>query len=176
MKYILLIPLTAITLISVPAVYASQVSLAGAIRECSMIKNDAKRLTCFDVISSSVDATPSSYVEAPVPLNPTIEEKKDAFGAQAIRAREKSRDSVEGAESRELKEMTFKLLEAGKNRAGKLFFIMENGQVWRQLPADTGSVRIPRKLDNIEVTIKRKLLGSHMLILNGRSIKVKRLK
>lgn len=68
------------------------------------------------------------------------------------------------------------LLEAGKNRTGQYFFILENGQVWRQLPSDSTRVYIPKKLDGVTVTIKRKSLGSHILTLKGRSMRVSRLK
>ena len=159
-----------------PAAVASEGSLLEAIRACGSIRTDAERLTCFDAISASEIARSSANAEAAAAHNPTLQEKKDAFGAQAIIAREKSHARAQGDDDSELNEVTYKLLEAGTNRAGKLFFIMENGQVWRQLPADTGKVRIPRKLDDVEVTIKRKMLGSHMLIIKGRSIKVKRLK
>lgn len=176
MNYGLLIPLTAFTLMTAPAAAVSKGDLLEAIRACGSIKTDAERLTCFDAISASEIARSSTNAEATAAQKPTLEERKDAFGAQAIMARKKSHARAKGDGGTELNEVTYKLLEAGTNRSGKMFFIMENGQVWRQLPADTGKVRIPRKLDNLEVTIKRKMLGSHILIIKGRSIKVKRLK
>lgn len=169
MKYLFLVPLTVLAVVTAHEVEASETSLLDAIRACGKIKDNSERLSCFDAIS------PTDTASATMP-EPTLEQKKDAFGSQALKARKKSFAEASGENNQELDEATFKLLEAGKNRAGKFFFIMENGQVWRQLPADTGRVRIPKKLADVEVTIKRKLLGSHILILNGRSIKVKRLK
>lgn len=176
MKYRLLITLAIAAMVPVSVVNASEPSLLTAIKTCGTIKSDSKRLACFDAISTSKIAMSSEQTKEPASQEPTLQQKKDAFGAQALKARSKSFAEAKGEGDKELKEMTFKLLEAGKNRAGKFFFIMENGQVWRQLPADTGKVRIPRKLVDVEVIIKRKMLGSHILILNGRSIKVKRLK
>ena len=148
---------------------SSEPTLAKAVAACAQIQDDSKRLVCFDNLAKKT-ADPKE------PDSMAQDAQEAAFGAETLRAREKSFAQAQGQEDNSPKEMTFTILEAGKNRAGKYFFIMENGQVWRQLKADGGKFRIPKKVTGTDVTIKRKLFGSHLLTLKGHSIKVKRLK
>ncbi|NNE39763.1 MAG: hypothetical protein HKN14_02465, partial [Marinicaulis sp.] len=71
-----------------------------------------------------------------------------------------------------------KVIEIAENKRGKYVVILENGQIWRQLSADTDKLRVPKDASGIGVTIKRKALGAHVLSLETgkRSIRVERIK
>jgi len=131
--------------------------------DCKKIQKAADRLQCFDGLEPAGNRNISQ--------GSNKSEQEQDFGAQQIKARKRAAETASGSDS-----LTAEILEAGKNRAGQYFFIFKNSQVWRQLPSDDGRVRIPKSLDGVKVTIKRKSLGSHKLYLNGRSIKVKRIK
>lgn len=167
----LIVPVTVLTSITLcaPMVVAND-SLSDGVAACAKIDKDKKRLKCFDALSRKVTAT------APVQAEKKMAQQKNDFGAESLKARERSFSKTDEKGEKSPDEMIFTILEAGKNRAGNYFFIMENGQVWRQLSADSGKFRVPKNVSGKTVKIKKKLFGSHMLTLNGFSIKVKRLK
>ena len=144
-----------------------------AFKACQKIENDASRLACFDGLDTRQARVPA-VATAPTPKKLTQEEKEDAFGASTIITKRKAEAKAE--EDEELNELTMALVETGKTRSGKYFFLLENGQMWRQIKADTTRLPLPKKLDGVTVTIKRKKLGSHRLTLKGRSVRVKRIR
>ncbi|GHF10352.1 hypothetical protein GCM10017044_00040 [Kordiimonas sediminis] len=163
------------TTLSVNAAEQTGQNFVQQFNACKAIKDHDDRLACFDqleaptsnLFSGTQELSPSSSKK------PTQQEKEDAFGVQSIKKTEEVRKKEEEAE---LKKISSTIVEAGKNSTGQYFFILENGQVWRQLPADTGSVRLPKKLDGAKVEITRKMLGSFSLRVKGRSVRVSRLK
>lgn len=140
---------------------AAQSPFEEAFEACRKVSDNERRLACYDALQSS--DSQSSVFEKSV-------KSPENFGLERKIAREQSMSP-----SQEMS-VSSGLLEAGKNRTGQYFFILENGQVWRQLPSDSTRVYIPKKLDGVTVTIKRKSLGSHILTLKGRSMRVSRLK
>ncbi len=65
------------------------------------------------------------------------------------------------------------VLEFAKTARGKAVFILENGQVWRQLDSDTTTVLDPERGTKMSVRIERGALGSYNLTIDGRNILVK---
>jgi hypothetical protein len=67
--------------------------------------------------------------------------------------------------------------EVAFNYFGRFTVFLDNGQVWKQLEADTGSAPFSRHQKDT-VTISRGLLGSYNLVINGHTamFKVKRIK
>ena len=84
----------------------------------------------------------------------------------------------EPAPGEEITEVKATVLEFGRTRRGKGLFILDNGQVWRQLDGDTAEVRDPPPDTTWKVTIENGVLGSYNLVIEGRNqiIKVSRLK
>lgn len=80
------------------------------------------------------------------------------------------------AEPERLNEMRANVRAVAYNPNGKFTVTLDNGQVWRQLDADTGSARFKKTGD--VVIISRGVLGSYNLVVDGRNslFKVKRLK
>ncbi len=70
------------------------------------------------------------------------------------------------------------VLEFAKTARGKAIFILENGQVWRQIDGDSTDVWAPAPGTRMRVTIETGAFSSYNLTIDGRKglIKVNRLK
>ena len=70
------------------------------------------------------------------------------------------------------------MIEFAKTARGKALFVLENGQVWRQIDGDGTVVLDPPQGKTMKVLIERGLLGSYNLTIEGRNglIKVTRIK
>ena len=68
--------------------------------------------------------------------------------------------------------------EFAKTPRGKSIFILDNGQVWRQLDSDSDEVFEPAPGKPMKVTIEMGSFGGYNLSVAGRNgiIKVRRLK
>ena len=134
---------------------------------CKALEKDKKRLKCLDAVLSSIDEdTVLSDSSESVEANPD-----DDFGAVDLaKEREKKQKSP--------KVLTANLVEIARNNRGKYVIILDNGQIWRQLRADTSRLLIPRDESGQEVTIKRRSLGAHTFSFakDKRSIRVERIK
>ena len=134
---------------------------------CKALEKDKKRLKCLDAVLSSIDeGTVLSDASDNVEQNPD-----DDFGAiDLAKEREKTRKTP--------KVLTASLVEIARNNRGKYVIILDNGQIWRQLRADTSRLLIPRNESGQEVTIKRRSLGAHTFSFasDKRSIRVERIK
>lgn len=108
--------------------------------------------------------------------NPQRESDKPAdFGAETIRNQQVAANDP--AQPKALDEMRANVSKVEFSPTGRFIVTLENGQVWRQLDADTGQARFNKKGGDA-VTISRGLLGSYNLVVEGRAMlfKVKRLK
>ncbi len=153
---------------------AAQSDLRNQFQKCRLIESDAERLACFDAIgldgpTANAPKAPAATADAKPAKAPKAE--KEEFGAEDLR-----RYNADEDDERE-QSITVALLEYGKNRRGKHFFVLDNGQVWRQTPADTDRFYIPKR-DNVNVVIERGLFGGHFLKIEGKSrrIRVQRIK
>ena len=154
---------------------ASAQGLASSLMECRDISDNSDRLACFDALASGLNtsdvmADASAAVAPPQPVL-TPEER---FGADDLPATEE-----EKREEEKLKSLAASVVDIARNGRGKYVVVLANGQVWRQLSADTSKLRIPKSgAEGLDVEIKRRSLGSHSLYLNGenRGIRVERIK
>src|SRR6266545_166877 len=66
----------------------------------------------------------------------------------------------------------------GRIARGRSIFVLDNGQVWRQLDGDDADVQDPRPGEPMKVAIETGLLGNYNLTIEGRNalIRVRRLK
>src|SRR4029453_7626983 len=72
----------------------------------------------------------------------------------------------------EINEISSKVLEFSKTPRGKAVFILENGQVWRQIDSDTTVVHDPDRGGAMKVKIERGFLSSYNLTIAGANILV----
>ncbi len=81
--------------------------------------------------------------------------ERDAFGASDLKSKDDDEDEVKAVDGL--------AVEIGKNNRGKIFVILDNGQVWRQIDGDSSSPYIPKSVDGLPVTIKKGALGSYFV-------------
>lgn len=157
---------------------ASAQGLASSVMECREISNDSDRLACFDALASGLSvgdviSDVSHQIAEAAPPQPVLT-PEERFGAEDLPQTEE-----EKREEDKLKSLAASVVDIGRNGRGKYVIVLANGQVWRQLSADTGKLRIPRAgAEGLNAEIKRRMLGAHSLYLNGenRGIRVERIK
>lgn len=148
------------------------------ITKCAEIADSSERLKCFD----AAVARARSALAAPAP-----EASKKGFlewfgfsrpEKPVTKAEDFGKPPPEAEPGSEITTITAKVIEFATNPYGKAIFFLDNGQVWRQLDADSTVVREPRAGTTMKVTIEMGALGSYNLTIEGRNalIKVSRLK
>lgn len=156
-------------------------ALAGILK-CAEVQDPARRLECFDA------ATPSgkAALAAPAPPAQSVQPAKeksflDWFGLSKPNPVTKADDFGKPAPEPgpgEVTQITDTVLEFAKTARGKAVFILENGQIWRQLDADGTDVQPAPRGTTMKVTVETGTLGSYNLTIEGRNglVKVSRLK
>ncbi len=148
------------------------------VAKCADVADSTDRLKCFD------RAAALAKTALTPPPQPTGEKRSflDWFGFSKPPAPPKTAEEfgkpapppdAEGVTS-----ITSNVLEFARTSRGVSVFILENGQIWRQLEGDTSVVRDPPPGAPMKVTIENGFLGSYNLTIEGRHglIKVTRLK
>lgn len=134
---------------------------------CKGLEKNKKRLKCFDGVLLNLEGGPKLS-----DASGSIESKPDdEFGAIDLA---KQRGKKQAGQ----KVLTAGLIEIARNKRGKYVIILDNGQIWRQLSADTSKLLVPRNTAGLEVAIKRRSLGAHTIRIGNdkRSIRVERIK
>ncbi len=150
---------------------AAAQGLAPALIACRGIGDEADRLACFDGVASGLDA--DAPVAASVVAGDPALSAQEQFGIEDLvstkeRKKRENRKAV----------LSARIVDIARNKRGKYVVILDNGQVWRQINADTDKLRVPKNVTGLGVEVKRKALGAHLLKLdNGnRTIRVERIK
>lgn len=147
------------------------------IARCADTANADERLRCFDAAAArakTVLAAPPAANDGNAARSPD-----DSFGlaqppAPVTRPEQFGRPMPR---AEELHSITAITSEFAKTPRGKALFVLDNGQVWRQLDSDGTAVLDP-PARGLKVTIERGAFGSYNLTMEGRSglIKVVRLR
>lgn len=147
------------------------------IAKCSEIGDAGERLKCFDSAATrakgALAAPPATASESRSlldwfgfsrPAKPTT--KPEEFGKQPS----------ESAQAKELTQITANIVELAQTSRGKTLFFLDNGQLWRQLDADSTDLRDLPSTPGTKVTIEKGFLSSYNLMVAGRNglIKVNR--
>jgi hypothetical protein len=148
------------------------------VAKCADIADAGDRLKCFDRAAAL-----AKTALAPSP-QPTAEKRSflDWFGFSKPPAPPKTAEEygkpAPTPEAEGITSITANVLEYARTPRGLSVFILENGQIWRQLEGDTSIVRDPAPGTPMKVTIENGFLGSYNLTIEGRNglIKVTRLK
>lgn len=162
---------------------------------CAAIVRDAERLACYDaaVAQTSPEARAASAARARETARVAAEEaaaaaaaakikaeadavaaaaaRREAFGAEGVAARGAERFApVPG----EIQQIEAAITETLTNRSGLAVFLLDNGQMWRQVDTDS----LPNVRAGDKVTVKRAGLGGYHLDLvrQKRRFLVKRLR
>ena len=145
------------------------------IAKCADVADATERLKCYDAAAPRV----KSALTAPAPQ---AREKSllEWFGLSrpAKPAQKAEEFGKPPPEPEALNEITATVLEFAKTARGKAIFILDNGQIWRQLDADSTEVAFLPEGKTTKVTIETGFLSSYNLTIEGRNglIKVSRIK
>ena len=145
------------------------------VAKCVDVGDPGERLKCYDKAAS--------LAKSALAAAPKVEDKKswlDWFGFSkpaAPKTAEEFGKPTPPPGPEEVNKVTSNVLEFAKTSRGEAVFILENGQIWRQLQGDTTVFREPFP-SPAKATIETGFLGSYNLTLEGRNamMKVMRLK
>ena len=142
---------------------------------CAGIADAADRLKCFD---AAAPRAKSALAEQEAKESRGI---LDWFGFSRAKPVTKPEDfgkPAAAAPGVEVTQITSTVLEFATTARGKALFVLENGQVWRQLDADDARVHPPDPGKPMKVTIEIGFMDSYNLLIEGRRVlvKVRRLK
>jgi hypothetical protein len=193
-----------LTLLSGPALADPRDDVLEAMGHCASITDDKARLACYDAVAPRLkDAlnTPPATLSHP----PTKEEQESWFGfdlgdlfgtapAQQTTPQQFGSDQIPrtsppttgGGEAAsappaappELDSIAAGVTDYSFTPFKKFIVFLDNGQVWRQMQADTGLAHFNRNPKDNQITIKRGLFGSYNMYINGshETFKVTRVK
>jgi len=151
---------------------AQEDGLKADLLACKILEKDKKRLKCFDAVLSGLSDTNEGTLLSVAPELPAAN-PDDEFGAIDLAKKREKEKKVKSP-----KIMAAGLVEIARNNSGRYVVILDNGQIWRQLKADTSKLLIPSDASGQEVKVKRGLMGAHSLRFSkgNRSIRVERIK
>ncbi len=150
---------------------------------CDKIKNPEDKLECFNAVieilkqqeaEKGVSGQSTDNRVARRRSTEVASPRRSDFGlSQAqIEARE---DAANPERKKEPKEQTFQFTRHWRDAAGKYYFLMSNGQVWKE--AGGSHLIIPKRAKTIR--IKRNFMGGYSAFIegmNGRKGRVKRVR
>lgn len=155
---------------------------------CKSIIDPGDRLRCVDRVfgrTGDVAQTSDNVANSATPTPGIIlSDQGDVQTAQRDNVGDqKPEDNFGFAAERVVKntrldELSVAIDSISRTKSGKYVIILSNGQVWRQIRADTKRLLVKNDGEGAVANIKKRSLGSHTLSLEGsnRSIKVKRVK
>lgn len=148
--------------------------VASGLGTCKSIESDTERLACYDQLAGATTSGPVPVAVAVAATTTAPTESPQPSAPQPLTddvAKEVVEDKV--AERPEYAAMVTRCDDA--KREHRKFFLMENGQVWKQ--ANTGRMSFRDKSCNFEVTITKDAFGWVMEIPSeNRKVRVKRVK
>ena len=174
--------LVAVSALSISAAQAGSArDTLSAVAKCAEIPTTAERLQCFDAAAAgakSLLADADKRAEAKQeseggvlawfgfsPEDKPVTKPED-FGISP------ATQPKPGAPP-EITEISGKVIEYAKNAHGKSLFILDNGQVWKQIDGDTTELFHRESDGQMSVRIEKAMFGSFSLYVEGKSMKVK---
>lgn len=165
---------------SAPALAQTSDEAVAETLACQAVRGSKARLKCFEAALPALGAAHPGAValaaeRAEAARLAAAQEAKEEFGLspqQTASAEDFEREAFGASdlaaaggddEDDEVESVTGAAVEIGKNNRGKLFVILDNGQVWRQVSGDSSSPYFPKNVDGLPVTIKKGALGSYFV-------------
>lgn len=145
--------------------------------KCADIPEASSRLACFDAATARAKAA----LAAPAPV---VREKgggAEEFGfskSQPVVSADDFGKPAPEPGPKEITQISATVTEFAKTQRGRAIFILDNGQIWRQLDADGTELPYPPAGTTMKVTIEKGWIGSYNLTIAGRNglVKVSRMK
>lgn len=179
--------LAAAVVVAAPAQADPARDALAEIAKCSDIPAAADRLQCYDAAAQGAKtamSTPPPAAERQASAQPGQEEEEGGgvlswFGLErpVTKTEDFGKPPVPTG-PKEIKEISASVIEFAKNAYGRSIFILDNGQVWKQIDGDQMEVRDPSKNETMKVSIETGMFGSYSLRVSGRTgiVKVRRVK
>jgi hypothetical protein len=155
------------------------------VAKCADIAAAADRLKCFDTAVPHAQAA-LTQPEAPVQTAQTTTPEGDSGGVlgwfgferPVTKTEDFGKPAPKVASPQEITQLTAGVTEFARTPSGKVLFILDNGQIWRQIDGDPGNVADPATGEQIKVAIEKGFFGSYNLKIEGKTglIKVRRVK
>lgn len=180
--------LAAAAVVAAPAQADPARDALAQVAKCADIAAAVERLQCYDTAAQTAKTALNTPAPAPVQRQAAVQtEEEDGGGVLEwfglSRPVTKTEDFGKPPEPvkegpKEIKEISAGVLELAKNAYGRSIFILDNGQVWKQIDGDQTEVRDPSRDEQLKVTIGTGLFGSYTLKIEGRTgiVKVRRVK
>jgi hypothetical protein len=142
------------------------------IARCTGIADSSARLKCFD------DAAPRASGARAAPRSTEAPGRVDGYGFPAPDTVTREEDFGKPPPPPEITQITATVLELARTVRGRSIFILDNGQVWRQLDGDDTDVQDSGPGKTMKVAIATGFLGNYNLTIEGRNalIRVRRVK
>jgi hypothetical protein len=162
-----------ISIFAAGAAHADSAADASAeIAKCAAIADSAARLKCFDAAAPRANGAPAAQPAREAP-------DRDEFGFPPPPVT-KVEDFGKPPPPPEITQITATVIELARTLRGRSIFILDNGQVWRQIDGDDTNVQDPQPGKTMKVAIEMGvwLLGNYNLTIEGQNalIRVRRLK
>ena len=143
------------------------------IARCAGIADSAARLKCFDAAALRADSARAAH-QAEEPRG-RVEGLEHSGPPQTVTRTE---DFGKPPPPPKITQITATVLELARTARGRAIFILDSGQVWRQLDGDDTDVQDPQPGKPMKVSIKRAFLANFNLTIEGRNglIRVRRVK
>jgi len=189
MRFFLL--LAGATFLAAPVQAESTQDVLAQIAKCSDIAAATERLDCYDSAARTAktalaEPSPGQSPDQQVVATTAKEEDEEGgvlswFGLSrpATKAEEFGKPPAPPqAGPKEITEISAGVIEMAKNAYGRALFVLDNGQVWKQIDGDQSNVDEPKSGQPMKVTIEKALFGSYALKVEGRRgiVKVRRVK
>ena len=155
-----------------------------AVAKCVDIASTAERLQCFD---AAAPAAKTVLADAEKQALARQQEEESGGGVLAWfgfapEARPVTRPEDFGVTNLPanspgapvaITEISAKVVEHAKNALGRTLFILDNGQVWKQIDGDTTELNHRASEGQMSVRIEKAFMGSFSLYVDGKNIKLK---
>lgn len=181
--------LAAAVVIAAPAQADSARDALAQVAKCSDIPAAADRLQCYDAAAEAakvaMSTAPAPAAQQQAAAKPAAQEEEEGGGVLSWFGLERPVTKTEDfgkppvpTGPKEISEISASVLEFAKNPYGRSIFILDNGQVWKQIDGDQTEVRDPSKGETMKVSIETGVMGSYTLRVEGRTgiVKVRRVK
>jgi hypothetical protein len=153
------------------------------ISKCSEIASGLERLKCFDAAVPKAQTALGAPEPAPQQGTQTEADTGGVMGwfgfSRPVKKTEDfGKPPVPVASEHDLTSISATVTDFAKNAYGRALFILDNGQIWKQVDGDSKEVEDFREGEKPRVTIETGSLGGYSLTIAGRVgiVKVRRIR
>ena len=143
------------------------------IARCAGIGDTSARLNCFDAAAPRTNSALAAHQAREA--RDRVEGLEHSGPPQAVTRTE---EFGKPPPLPKITRITATVLELARTARGRAIFVLDNGQVWRQVDSDDTAVQDPQPGKPMKIAIARAMLGTYSLTIEGRKglIKVGRVK